>query len=223
MARLHTSFILGYHGCSEEVGERVLSGASGLNGSAEQYDWLGPGIYFWDSDPERAWEWADWKVRRGSYARPFVVGAVIDLGNCLDLMARGSVESLAWAYTSLKRTTDAAGDGRSLPENKKASSADEDNVLRFLDCAVINHLHSALRDQGEEPFDSVRGLFVEGGPLFPGSGFSAKSHVQVAVVNARCIKGCFRVPRAGQAIDAASQPAAAVRTPLPAAAQPEMT
>ena len=59
MARLHTSFVLGYHGCSAEVGERVLAGAADLSPSEQDYDWLGPGVYFWDSDPQRAWEWAD--------------------------------------------------------------------------------------------------------------------------------------------------------------------
>lgn len=44
-------------------------------------------------------------------------------------------------------------------------------------------------------FDTVRGLFTEGGPLFPGSGFRAKTHVQVAVRSADNIKGYFRVPQ----------------------------
>ena len=83
MNRLHTSFVLGYHGCSAEVGERCLMGEP-LVGSDQEYDWLGPGIYFWESDPLRAWEWADEKVDRSKFESAFVVGAVIDLGNCLD-------------------------------------------------------------------------------------------------------------------------------------------
>ena len=53
MNRLHTSFVLGYHGCSVEFGERCLLGET-LVGSDQEYDWLGPGIYFWESDPLRA-------------------------------------------------------------------------------------------------------------------------------------------------------------------------
>lgn len=193
MARLHTSFILGYHGCSAEVGEKILAGDALLAESDKEYDWLGPGVYFWEADPNRAWEWANWKVSRGEYAEPFVVGAVIDLGNCLDLMARDSLESLAGAYSSLLQVTKAAGDDRELPRNKQVGDHDKDHLLRFLDCAVIRHLQAVLAEAGEEPFDSVRGLFTEGGALFPGSGFKQKTHVQVAVTNSDLIKGYFRV------------------------------
>lgn len=192
MARLHTSFILGYHGCSAETGEKVLSGRS-LDGSDQNYDWLGPGVYFWEADPVRAWEWSDWKVRRKSYSTPFVIGAVIDLGNCLDLLARGSLETLSQAFESLRATHRMSG--KPLPQNAAAGSRDEDNLLRFLDCAVIRHLHSILADGDEAPFDSVRGLFIEGGALFPGSGFYKKTHVQVAVRSPNLIKGYFRVPQ----------------------------
>ena len=195
MARLHTSFILGYHGCDRSVGERVLSGELALDGSNQDYDWLGPGIYFWESDPRRTWEWADWKVSRSSYAAPFVLGAVIDLGNCLDMMARESLEVISAAYASLEAATKAAGDGRQLPVNKSVGTRDEDNLLRFLDCAVIRHLHEALSVEKVEPFDSVRGLFTEGGALFPGSGFQKKTHIQVAVRTPGNVKGYFRVPR----------------------------
>lgn len=171
MARLHTSFILGYHGCSVDVGETVLSGKANMDGSNQAYDWLGPGVYFWEADPIRAWEWADWKVARQDYQHPFVLGAVIDLGNCLDLMARDSLEVLADAYSSLEAASKAAGDGRALPSNQSAGKADDDNLLRYLDCAVVRHLHAALADASEPAFDSVRGLFTEGGALFPGSGF----------------------------------------------------
>lgn len=195
MARLHTSFVLGYHGCDRRVGEHVLSGKMGLDESRQEYDWLGPGVYFWESDPKRAWEWATWKVSRNDFAEPFVLGAIIDLGNCLDLMARDSLEILEQAFGSLQATIDASQDGRVLPVNKSVGARDEDNLLRFLDCAVIRHLHEALAAQGVEPFDSVRGLFTEGGPLFPGSGFMKKTHIQVAVRSPDCIKGYFRGSR----------------------------
>jgi hypothetical protein len=70
-----------------------------------------------------------------------------------------------------------------------------DRPLRFLDCAVIKHLHEIVeaepRAGGVQPFDTVRGLFVEGERAYPGSAFRAKSHVQIAVRNADCIKGLF--------------------------------
>lgn len=186
MARLHTSFVLGYHGCQAELGEQILAGTLPMQRSRQPYDWLGEGIYFWEADPTRAWEWADEKVSRGVFDVPFVIGAAIDLRNCLDLMARESLELLLEAYSSFKNFRDTANDGHPFPENQ--------NLRRNLDCAVINHLHGSLVGE-EDAFDTVRGLFVEGGSLFPGSGFQKKTHVQIAVRNPDCLKGLFRVPR----------------------------
>lgn len=192
MARLHTSFILGYHGCCATLGERVLSGEP-LKSSQNDYDWLGPGIYFWDSDPQRAWEWADAKKGRDANCEPFVIGAVIDLGNCLDLVARDSLDLLAQSFVRFKETSEKAG--RALPANKPASRNDGDKLLRYLDCAVIQYLHAALAESSATGFDTVRGLFTEGDPLFEGSGFMKKTHAQIAVCNPDVIKGVFRVSR----------------------------
>ena len=72
---------------------------------------------------------------------------------------------------------------------------DVDYLKRYLDCAVIGYLHLVNELAGDEIFDTVRGLFTEGGQAFPGSGFKKKTHVQIAVRNAACIKGLFRMER----------------------------
>lgn len=180
--------MLGYHGCEKSVGEEVLAGNTELTKSDEEHDWLGPGVYFWESDPKRALEWAKDKVSIGKYTEPFVVGAVIDLGNCLDLMSRDSLLTLKRAYEHLKVANEKAGHG-ALPKNigKKP-----DKVRRLLDCAVIKHLHTALKNEGADPFDTVRGLFTEGKPIYPGGGFQEKTHVQISVCSSTAIKGVFR-------------------------------
>ena len=143
MIRLHTSFVLGYHGCNAEVGERCLLGEP-LVGSDQEYDWLGPGIYFWESDPLRAWEWAEEKVQRGKFGKAFVIGAVIDLGNCLDLMSRESLELLKKAHRSLFIASQSDENYPPLPYNRNAGERDKDKLFRFLDCAVIKHFHGTL-------------------------------------------------------------------------------
>jgi hypothetical protein len=80
---LSTSFVLGYHGCDAEAGEKLLQNVP-FQKSKNDYDWLGSGIYFWEANPNRALDWAHElgkrKRRKGSGTfRPFVVGAVIDL------------------------------------------------------------------------------------------------------------------------------------------------
>jgi hypothetical protein len=58
---------------------------------------------------------------------------------------------------------------------------------------VIRRLHSILEAQGLPAVDTVKGVFTEGKPIYPGSGFDEKTHIQIAVRNQRCIKGIFRI------------------------------
>lgn len=198
MSRLATSFVLGYHGCERSTADRAVNGEIDLLHSDKGFDWLGPGAYFWESDPRRALEWAQWKAGRGDYAEPAVIGAVIDLRNCLDLMSREDLELLRSAQRSLLRLRRLAG--LPMPRNRSApGQPNSDRVLRYLDCAVLRHLHSIQESPPSderlvEPFDTVRGMFTEGGRLYPGSGFRQRSHVQIAVRNSECIRGLF-IPR----------------------------
>ncbi len=190
MSGLATSFVLGYHGCKLSVAEAIVNGKSELTQSQEKFDWLGPGAYFWESDPTRAWEWAAEKVKRKAYKEAAVLGAAIDLGNCLDLTKRRYLQMLSAAHDSFIEHQKVAG--LPIPTNEPRNSTDPDNVYRNLDCAVIKHLHYMIAQDSEaQPFDTVRGLFIEGTPLYEGSGFRAKSHVQIAVLNPKQIKGIF--------------------------------
>jgi hypothetical protein len=184
--RLSASFVLGYHGCDAAVAEEFLGGKA-FKQSQNDYDWLGPGIYFWEANPQRGLDFAiEVSARKKSPIRnPAVVGAVIDLGLCLDLTTRGAIRMVAQAYESLKDTFDAAG--KPLPKNQP------DLLLRRLDCAVIQRLHGIL-EKDDTYLDTVRGVFIEGSPIYPESGFHEKTHVQIAVRNPSCIKGVFRVP-----------------------------
>jgi hypothetical protein len=156
--------------------------------SSNDYDWLGPGAYFWEANPQRGIEFARESATRGSVqvTQPFVIGAVIELGLCLDLTTASGIEWVRIAYDSLAESAH-IGDFE-LPRNTK------DRLRRNLDCAVIRHLHSILEAQGLPAVDTVRGVFTEGKPIYPDAGFDAKTHIQIAVRNLDCIKGVFRVP-----------------------------
>lgn len=123
--------------------------------------------------------------RKGSkIERPAVVGAAIDLGNCLDLTTMDGIGMAQIGYRSL--VTNLTDAGKELPVN-------QDRLRRHLDCAAFQHLHEIYKLTGRS-FDSVRGIFAEGEPAYPGAAFDAKTHVQIAVRNQDCIKGVFRVP-----------------------------
>jgi hypothetical protein len=187
--------VLGYHGCDKAIAQKAVTDGAELLHSDRDYDWLGPGAYFWESDPKRALEWAEWKTQIGEYNEPSVIGAVIDLRNCLDLVSRDDTELFRAAHKSFIQLQ--AKSGLPIPRNRNPKgSKDKDRVLRYLDCAVFRHLHEiidnlASEDVSIERFDTVRGMFVEGGKAFSGSGIYRKSHVQIAVRSPECIKGLF--------------------------------
>ena len=184
------SFVLGFHGCKSSVGEAVLGGhITHLLPSAERYDWLGKGIYFWEGSPRRAWEWAVEKKKRDKHwpedEPPFVLGAVINLGQCLDFRDSSSLLEVKDAYEVFRSLTA----DEEMPENE---GNNDDNVFRHLDCAVINSLHSRREDKNLSPYNSVRADFWEGGPLYPGAGFRQKDHIQICVCDTDSIIGYFR-------------------------------
>jgi len=185
--RLSTSFILGYHGCDREVGERLLAGEA-FKASNNDYDWLGPGIYFWEANPLRGLSFAEEAaLRRGFEPQPCVVGAVIDLGNCLDLTTTDGIALLRDGYDEL--LTAAHSSDWQIPENSG------DSLRRRLDCAVIVHLHRQLHANGSTPIDTIKAVFVEGSPIYPTAGFSEKTHTHIAVCNPECIRGVFRIAK----------------------------
>lgn len=189
MHRLSASFVLGYHGCSAFIAEQLFSGRETFKASNNDFDWLGPGIYFWEANPRRALRFAEEKRARSRASwEAAVVGAAIDLGLCVDLSTEVGLIALRAAHEVLAATMQMAGEP--LPSNELGP----DKLLRHLDCAVVRQLH-AIRQEGDQPpVDTVRGVFIEGPPLYQGSGFPAKTHVQICVCNPRVIRGIFRVP-----------------------------
>ncbi len=188
------SFVLGFHGCDEELGRAVIAGDHHLDPSSNEYDWLGTGVYFWEGSPQRAHEWAQAVHKRHPHRvrRPFVVGAIIDLGNCFNLTDRTAADELAEAYRAFKLVQEAQG--LELPRNEGGT---QERLLRYLDRAVIEFMHQLRAAGGAngaarlQPYDSVRSPFLEGAPVYDGAGIKAASHIQIAVRNMACIKGYF--------------------------------
>lgn len=190
-----TSLLIGFHGCDKKIRDAVINGGE-LKPSLNAYDWLGNGIYFWESDPQRAYEWAEQASKRkgSSVTMPAVLGAVIDLGNCLDLTNRQSIPVLKMGYSWLKKSYEDSE--KTMPENRNVGS-NTDFLQRDLDCAVIESIHKMLKtmpELGIPPFDSVRGLFIEGSEVYEGACFREKTHTQLCIINPNCIKGYF-LPR----------------------------
>jgi hypothetical protein len=200
--------ILGYHGCDRATGEAVLAGRTQLKPSTQDYDWLGNGIYFWVDSPERAWDWANHHPSPAKIREPFVLGALIYPGLCLNLTDYGVIDELRAAHGVLnaarahvnarspkRKSAKTTKTARPMPKN--TGMRDGIFALRRLDCAVIETLHELRKEQGEEAYETVYGVFDEGPPAFSGAGFKEKTHIQLAVRNPNVIVGYFRVDPRG--------------------------
>ena len=185
-----SNLYIGFHGCDKSVVEYVINGGN-LKPSQNSYDWLGHGIYFWENNEARALQFAEEASKRksSSIKNPAVIGAVIDLGYCLDLTDMSCLYEIKQSYNALKMALNEV----QLPKNRVVGTS-SDLLIRNLDCAVIEFEHTINEKAKVKSFDSVRGIFVEGDELFPNSGIREKNHIQICVRNPNCIKGYF-LPR----------------------------
>lgn len=164
--------ILGFHGCDQSITHKVLNGFDSLRSSENEYDWLGHGVYFWENSDSRALEFAQYlkehpRASKSSIKEPTVIGAVINLGYCLDLLDYNNLQLLKSSFETFRATHQLSD----FPVNKKKGELKE-LKLRNLDCAVIEFLHNTMSAKG-------------------GAGFDEKDHIQICIRNPNCIKGYF--------------------------------
>lgn len=178
--------ITGFHSCDREVGLRILNGEDQLILSDNAWDWLGPGVYFWEQNPARALEYAidsanGKQKNKTPIKTPFVIGAIIELGNCLNLIEPKSINIVKEAHTSLEKTF--LESEEKMPVNKGAN--------RKLDCSVIKFVHQTNKNLGLPSYDTIRSAFLEGSEIYPGSNFTDRLHIEICVLNTNLIKGYF--------------------------------
>lgn len=196
--------VFGFHACDQEIADKVIKNGESLSFSENSYDWLGHGIYFWEGNYERA---LDWAKNHSKVKNPAVVGAVLKLGNCLDLLDSKYIQQIRDSYSLLKK--ELVFLGQELPKNKVNKNGF--SFARDLDCRVIMYLHDwnnqeiskdlniseinpenkILIQKHPQVIDSVRGMFPEGEEIYPGAGFRSKNHIQLCIVNPNCIIGYF--------------------------------
>jgi hypothetical protein len=148
----------------------------GFRPSRNDWDWLGAGVYFWEFGHQRAHDWAhQWPRLQGkSFA---VVGAILQLGNCLDLLDTDHTRRLA------EFTARYVADGGVVPANSGAK--------RLGDCFLVNGYCDRI-SVARAPFDTVRGLFQEGEPIADGSEIRLENHIQIVARRPEAIIGLFR-------------------------------
>jgi hypothetical protein len=169
--------VLAYHGTSNAIASRLLTGEP-FNKSSNKTDWLGPGIYFWEDGPDRALRWA----RDRHTKNPAVVGAIVQLGNCYDLMDTTFTDDLAKGALAFDELAP-----RPLPRNR--------GKARNRDAAVIDWWLTQLVAGGGPNYQTVRRSFEEGDLVHPEMSFTREAHTQIAVRDPACIIGVFAPTR----------------------------
>ncbi|MGO8671487.1 MAG: hypothetical protein ACLQVD_09020 [Capsulimonadaceae bacterium] len=167
--------VSGYHGCHVDAANAIISGTA-FRPSENGYDWLGAGTYFWEDGPSRAAEWA--RKRFGDDG--VVVRATISLGHCLNLLDTSHFDRLEETYQKTIRNLRALG--LDVPKNIRKKHE--------LDYMVVESYCEDFPTSGSgEAFQTVRGCFPEGKPLFEGSKILRETHIQVSVRDPSCIAG----------------------------------
>lgn len=172
--------IVGYHGTRRSTAEAIVSRKQDFARSENADDWLGDGVYFWEYAPQRAWQWA--RDRYGS-KDVAVLGAMIRLGNCLDLLEPANALKVKGFYEKLRDETAKAG-GK-LPRNVRAK--------KHLDCAVFRYT-AAIFEEQSQPLDTIRGVYVPTSGkqrLWTQSWLYHEAHIQLCVRNPKCILGAW--------------------------------
>lgn len=164
--------VVAFHGTRRRVADQLVAGEA-FGQSENDDDWLGSGIYFWEYAPQQAWWWAE---RRYGVEEAAVVGSLVRLGRCVDLLDPSNALLLEEAHRDLERVL--ASTGHALKHNA--------NKHKYRDCAVFNYLFAKLAQASME-VESARAVFVpleagKGLPrLWERSGVFRGAHIQLSV------------------------------------------
>jgi hypothetical protein len=91
----------------------------------------------------------------GNIKKPAVLGAILQFGNCFDLLDTAYSKLLGDLFPPYCEMCRA--EGVPIPENQSARQGEAaDLVLRFLDCAVINWCVETLEVRLGQHFHAVR-------------------------------------------------------------------
>lgn len=169
--------VLGYHGTTLSKATDIL--ANGWIPSSNPWDWLGDGIYAWENDPKRAWDWAQQITRDSPDDEAAIIELTVNLSGCLDLTQiayRAALQSFAERYL------------RSLPFTSQLPSLKQRAKRHDLDCLIVNQYCAFSERQGVS-YSVVRAAFPEGEPLYSvnlgeetlESAFHSLDHIQLAI------------------------------------------
>lgn len=201
MYNIKPNLYIGFHGCDESTRDKLIMNPHVVEKSNRPHDWLGNGFYVWENNFFRALQWAKEKESKNIIRKASVLGVVYTLSNCLDFTDSEFIDSISEYYYLMKSELEEIN--VELPQNRDHSlDKHQDKLIRELDCAVIEYCHAQIQKEilfqssqngfsKLKSYDTVRGLFTEGGEAFPGAAIQKKNHIQICIRNFESIKGFF--------------------------------
>ncbi len=144
--------IVGYHGTRLSTALGIVNRTRRFRVSQNRDDWLGHGVYFWEYAPQQAYWWAERRRKRQKWDEPIaILGSMIRLGFCFDLLDPYNVTYLREIYDAYRAAEAAAG--RAIRENA--------NHYKYLDCAVFQYAYAVVENsEGQSSVDQrVRSTF----------------------------------------------------------------
>jgi hypothetical protein len=167
--------VYGYHGTSRGAANSILRG--GFTPSSSGHDWLGPGIYFWQDAPGRAWEWAQ------KYDDPVVIQSqiVFEQEEAMDLLDR------RW-FNMLREYHSTFVDQWPVQEIPLPTQNPTTSKQHKLDDAYLEYIGSFLEHNKICKVSLIRAAFTEGSPIYGYSALYDLSHVQISVRDPKCIR-----------------------------------
>jgi hypothetical protein len=173
--------IIDYHGTTSAAVDRLVVGDPFRAGDRDD-EWFGKGIYFWEYAPKQAWWWAK-KFKK--FDQPAVIGALIQLGNCFDLLDPKNLKVLRAVHARL--TAKLHEEGLEVPTNERHH--------RNLDCIVFNFFYREA-EEAQTPIDSARAVYVPTASakrIWRGSWIYDEAHIQVCVRSPKNILAVWHV------------------------------
>ena len=155
----HARIVFGYHGTHPAFAERLIRGEVSIadwSPSTNEYDWLGHGIYFWEYAPDRAREWA---------GKGGVVGAIIRLGECLDLNRSRPVSGGQTGLSGISHSPRVTYPGRGTRPLMYSGGVPADVTEGFpvLDDKTIRRIKDSFRTMTDEEHDEIMAERVRDG------------------------------------------------------------
>jgi hypothetical protein len=169
--------VYGYHGTSRVRAKSIIE--NGFRLSDRGYDWLGPGVYFWQDAPQRALEWA----MKYHPDDPVVIRSSIlfEEGKTMDLLDTRWFPSLSERYADYVASF--------LESELRIPEQDPNQSKKhYLDHSFLDYISLIINRCSPGRISVIRAAFTEGNPIYLNSAIHDLSHVQISVRDRKYIQ-----------------------------------